>query len=74
MLDQLEPVLLEVANGADEFIPKPEDTKRLLRQYYAVKRNLLVRFRDDTIDETPQLAATLTEVGLYKLKCSRPIA
>jgi hypothetical protein len=74
VLDQLEPVLLEVANGADEFIPKPEDTKRLLRQYYAVKRNLLVRFRDDTIDETPQLAATLTEVGLYKLKCSRPIA
>lgn len=61
VLDQIEPVLLEVANGAAEFIPAPEDTKRLMRQYYAVKRNLLVRFRDDTIDETPQLAATLTE-------------
>jgi len=61
VLDQLEPVLLEVVNGAAEFIPAPEDTKRLIRTYYAVKRNLLVRFRDDGIDETPQLAATLTE-------------
>ena len=61
VIDQIEPVLLEVVNGAAEFIPAPEETKRLMRQYYAVKRNLLVRFRDDGIDETPQLAATLTE-------------
>ena len=61
VIDQLEPVLLEVVNGAAEFIPAPEETRRLMQQYYAVKRNLLVRFRDDGIDETPQLAATLTE-------------
>ena len=61
VLDQLEPVLLEVANGAAEFKPAPAETTRLVRQYYAVKRNLLVKFRDDGIDETPTLAATLTE-------------
>ncbi len=32
-----------------------------MRTYYAVDRTLLIRFRDDTIDETPTLAATLTE-------------
>ena len=61
VLDQLEPVFLEVANGAKEFVPAPEDTKNLIRRYYGVKRNLLLRFRDDSIDETSQLAATLTD-------------
>jgi hypothetical protein len=61
VLDQLEPVFLEVANGAAEFVPAPEDTKNLIRRYYGVKRNLLLRFRDDSIDETSQLAATLTD-------------
>ena len=61
VLDQLEPVFLEVANGANEFVPKPDDSKDLVRKYYAVKRNLLLRFRDDTIDETGVLASTLTD-------------
>ena len=30
VLDQLEPVFLEVANGAKEFVPAPEDTKNLI--------------------------------------------
>ena len=42
-------------------MPAPEDTKNLIRRYYGVKRNLLLRFRDDSIDETSQLAATLTD-------------
>jgi hypothetical protein len=32
-----------------------------VRQYYAVARTLLIRFREDTIDETPALAALLAE-------------
>jgi len=44
VLDQLEPLLLETAGGAAEFIPAPDETKRLIRTYYAVKRNLLVRY------------------------------
>ena len=31
------------AGGAAEFIPAPDETKRLISTYYAVKRNLLVR-------------------------------
>ena len=44
-----------------EFTPAPAETARLVRTYYAVARTLLVRFRDDTIDETASLAAMLTD-------------
>lgn len=60
LLDQLQPLGLDVAAGRTEFTPSPEETTRLVRTYYRVPRTLLVRFRDDTIDETPALAATLT--------------
>ena len=54
MLDQLEPLLLETAGGAAEFIPAPDETKRLIRTYYAVKRNLLVRYGLTDIAEPRQ--------------------
>jgi hypothetical protein len=66
VLDQIEPVFREVADGAAEFVPKPEDTKSLIRRYYGVRRNLLLRFTDDTIDETSGLAATLTDSSAIK--------
>ena len=61
VLDQIEPVFREVADGAKEFVPKPDDTKSLIRKYYSVRKNLLVRFVDDTIDETGILAGVLTD-------------
>ena len=83
LLDQLEPLTMDVAAGRcaqrtaasigpfaqrspaaaprSEFTPAPAETARLVRTYYTVARTLLIRFRDDTIDETPALAAVLTE-------------
>ena len=40
----------------DEFTPSPEDTAELVLTKYAVGRNLLVRFVDDTIDQSQSLA------------------
>lgn len=40
----------------DEFTPSPEETAKLARESYAVGRNLLVRFADDDIDQSPGLA------------------
>jgi len=60
LLDQLEPLVLDVAAGRAEFTPAPAETARLLTAYYSVGRTLLLRFREDTIDETPALAATLS--------------
>lgn len=50
---------MDVAAGRREFIPAPEETRRLVRSYYAVPRNLLIRFRSDSIDETSELSSML---------------
>lgn len=42
-----------------EFTPSPGATLELVRRDYGVARNLLIRFAEDTLDETPALAETL---------------
>ena len=42
-----------------EFTPTPWETNHLIQARYQVRRNLLVRFRDDTLDQTPSLAGLL---------------
>ncbi len=43
VLEQLTPIYLDMAAGRQEFHPPPEETRAMIRQYYAVPRNLLVR-------------------------------
>ncbi|CEF99959.1 Protein of unknown function DUF1350 [Ostreococcus tauri] len=59
ILDTLEPVILEIADGRAEFTPTPTESAKLIQKYYSTKKNLLIKFQDDTIDETSALAATL---------------
>lgn len=59
ILDNLEPVILEIADGRAEFTPTPEESSKMVQKYYAVRKNLLIKFVDDSIDETSDLAATL---------------
>jgi len=63
VVDQLEPLLLDVSNGRKEFQPTPEEAKELIKKYYSGPNTLLIKFRDDTIDETAILASVLTEVN-----------
>jgi len=44
-----------------EFSPSPKETLDFIRRRYRVSRNVLIRFADDTLDETPQLAEVLRE-------------
>jgi len=50
---QLAPSL--VPNLDVEFTPSPEETDRLVAQAYPVERNLLLKFTNDTIDQTRPL-------------------
>ncbi|KAK9800800.1 hypothetical protein WJX73_006739 [Symbiochloris irregularis] len=59
LVDQLLPMYMDLANGTQEFIPAPADTRRMVQSFYGVPHNLAIRFTDDTIDETPSLAAML---------------
>lgn len=44
-----------------EFTPSPMQTTRIIADHYQVPRNLLIRFREDTIDQTRGLTAVLEE-------------
>ncbi|XP_024536427.1 uncharacterized protein LOC9645252 [Selaginella moellendorffii] len=60
LVEQLPSLYMELANGKEDFTPTVEDATRLIRSYYGIRRNLLVRFKDDVIDETPELAKILS--------------
>lgn len=42
-----------------EFSPSPEETNRLVTESYQIKRNLLIKFNADTIDQTLRLSGLL---------------
>lgn len=44
-----------------EFVPSPEETLEIIAADYPIRRNLLVKFRDDDIDQTLALRALLTD-------------
>lgn len=60
LLEQLPPLYVDLVDGKDNFIPHPDETRQLIKSYYGVRRNLLVKFKDDIIDETPDLAQVLS--------------
>ncbi|CAK7335984.1 unnamed protein product [Dovyalis caffra] len=60
LVEQLPPLYVDLVNGREDFIPKPEETRRLIKSYYGISRNLLIKFKDDAIDETSILAKVLS--------------
>ena len=50
---------MDVAAGTQEFSPAPEESRTMIREGYAVGRNLLLKFSNDSIDETQVLASVL---------------
>ncbi|QDZ21223.1 DUF1350 domain-containing protein [Chloropicon primus] len=59
LIDQLVPIYEDIAQDRLEFSPTPDESKAYIEKRYLCTRNLLVQFRNDTIDETPALAETL---------------
>ncbi|KAL9413866.1 hypothetical protein AB3S75_042370 [Citrus x aurantiifolia] len=60
LVEQLPPLYMDLVKGREEFTPKPEETQRLITSYYGISRNLLIKFKDDSIDETSTLAQVLS--------------
>lgn len=56
LLDQ---VMQFSPNLAVEFTPSPEETLTIVAQQYSIRRNLLIKFRRDDIDQTRALADVL---------------
>ncbi|XP_027345611.1 uncharacterized protein LOC113857687 isoform X1 [Abrus precatorius] len=60
LVEQLPPLYMDLVKGREDFSPKPEETRRLIKSYYGISRNLLIKFNDDLIDETSTLAQVLS--------------
>ncbi|XVF58624.1 hypothetical protein PTKIN_Ptkin07bG0081400 [Pterospermum kingtungense] len=60
LVEQFPPLYMDLVKGREDFTPKPEETRRLIKSYYGISRNLLIKFKDDSIDETPNLAQVLS--------------
>jgi hypothetical protein len=61
LLDQISPFIESFIEFDLEFTPSPEATLALVRDKYQIKRNFLVKFRNDDIDETMRLKPILQE-------------
>ncbi|MGB3612911.1 MAG: DUF1350 family protein [Elainellaceae cyanobacterium] len=59
MLDQLAQPLVTAKAPPTEFVPSPQETMTLATDHYTVRRNLLIRFAKDEIDQTEMLYETL---------------
>ncbi|HEY9698793.1 MAG TPA: DUF1350 family protein [Trichocoleus sp.] len=53
------PMLPQIAAFDMEFTPSPEETNQLIAEQYQVKRNLLIKFNNDDIDQTKPLTMAL---------------
>ncbi len=45
-----------------EFTPNPQETLDLIADYYDVPRNLIIKFNNDTLDQSYTLGQTLTKI------------
>jgi len=60
------PKIFDAFSGAlsdlpEEFFPTAEDIWRLIENSYSVKNNMLIQFRQDSIDQSPYLAQILEQ-------------
>ncbi|KXZ45823.1 hypothetical protein GPECTOR_50g617 [Gonium pectorale] len=59
LLDQIPAVFDEVGGGATDFYPSPAESRTIISQDYGVSPTLIVRFSDDSIDESQEIVRLL---------------
>lgn len=50
---------VQVGDGTTDFTPAPEESRALIRERYRVAPTLMMRFSDDSTDETPEMERIL---------------
>ena len=72
VVDQVPGILQSVADGAREFTPSPSDTKEACRRMYRARNTLLIKFEDDSLDESVEAETTLREANTI-MRMKRPM-
>ena len=70
--DQVPPLLKIIAKGQREFEPTPADTKEVCRRMYRARRTLLIKFENDALDESEEIAKVLGEANTI-MRMKRPM-
>ncbi|KAL1530325.1 hypothetical protein AB1Y20_001234 [Prymnesium parvum] len=68
IIEQIVPILREIDSGCKEFSPTPSDTREAVALLYNSDNTLILRFDQDTIDESPQLAAMMQGVSGVRMQ------
>jgi hypothetical protein len=72
IIDQLPPLLLEIASGKNEFEPTPTDTKEVCRRMYRARQTLVIKYNNDNIDESDDIVKVLREANTI-MRMKRPM-
>ena len=72
IIDQLPFLLKIISDGKQEFEPTPNDTKEVCRRMYRARRTLLIKFSDDSLDESEDIEKVLREANTI-MRMKRPM-
>ena len=72
IIDQLPFLLKIISDGKQEFEPTPKDTKEVCRRMYRARRTLLIKFSDDSLDESEDIEKVLREANTI-MRMKRPM-
>lgn len=72
IVDQVPPLLTDIARGTREFQPSPTDTREVCRRMYRARRTLLIKFTNDDLDESEEIEKVLREANTI-MRMKRPM-
>ena len=71
-LDQIPKLIDEVADGAREFNPTPDEVSAVARRAYRARRTLIIKYTDDNFDESDKMAELVQAAGQV-IRMKRPM-
>jgi Protein of unknown function (DUF1350) len=64
--------VLQVANGARDFVPPPDSVRAAVRKAYRARRTLIIEYADDSLDESDEIEDLLKEAERI-IRMKRPM-
>lgn len=72
LIDQIPPLLTQLADGTTSFTPMLHDSREVCRRMYRARKTLLIKFEKDSLDESLSIVDTLKEANTI-MRMKRPL-
>lgn len=73
IVDQVPPLMEDVADGVRDFTPPEESIRAAARRAYRARRTLLLQYDNDSFDESEELEKLLNEASDTVMRMKRPM-